>query len=301
MAAVLGSVAYLVHKMDKAQMAKEKNQQKERTSHRVTAQKHLPVFLFFSLWFAAGMVMLLQIVPLDMTVADRWFYFPIIGMLGIIGSGMQAIPGQLGLRKLWVVGAVILVSVLSLRTFVRTVDWKDNLTPYAHDYREADNNYMLAGAYATELMYAGKDDEAIVYATKSVSLHPTVVYLNILGLAYQHKQQYDEAIAAYTRGVQLAEGSSATEARTKSVSMAVYTNLPVVLLINEWYEEAVKFIRDRALQKHPDSAPSICCLRLPNTISVRSRKRLPQRRKRIHCHRVTKVRRCCIVCNTIYQ
>jgi hypothetical protein len=37
------------------------------------------VFFFFVLWFGIALVPVLNIIPLDMTMAERWLYFPIIG------------------------------------------------------------------------------------------------------------------------------------------------------------------------------------------------------------------------------
>ncbi len=49
---------------------------KNRTSEKT--------YLFFSLWFFVGLSMHLQIFPLDQTVSDHWFYFPIIGLLHVV-------------------------------------------------------------------------------------------------------------------------------------------------------------------------------------------------------------------------
>jgi hypothetical protein len=46
-------------------------------------------YLFFFVWFLTGLLMIVQIFPLDMTVADRWFYFPLVGILGMVGVGIQ--------------------------------------------------------------------------------------------------------------------------------------------------------------------------------------------------------------------
>jgi hypothetical protein len=38
---------------------------------------------FFFYWFTGSLGLVLNIFPLDMTVSERWLYFPLIGFLGL--------------------------------------------------------------------------------------------------------------------------------------------------------------------------------------------------------------------------
>jgi protein O-mannosyl-transferase len=54
--------------------------------------KLFPLFLFFSFWLIIGLGFHAQIFPLDLTVSDRWFYFPEIGLLALFGFMLTVVP-----------------------------------------------------------------------------------------------------------------------------------------------------------------------------------------------------------------
>ena len=57
-------------------------------SFRVFLRKKesLIFYTFFPFWFVIGLNASADYSRLDMTVAERWFYFPMIGLLGMIGT-----------------------------------------------------------------------------------------------------------------------------------------------------------------------------------------------------------------------
>lgn len=145
-------------------------------------------FFFFLFWFVLGLGLLLQLVPLDMTVADRWFYFPIVGVLGMVGIGLRSFQSLYRKPKgVYVTFAIILISLFSFRTFVRTIDWKDNLTLYSHD-AQLESNFLLENNYGRALFKAKRYEEAKMHLEKSVALGGLNSYLtwNNIGIVYQY-------------------------------------------------------------------------------------------------------------------
>lgn len=59
-------------------------------------KKHKPEFLkkflFFIFWFLIGLILYIQIIPLDMLIARRWLTFSLIGILGILGVTASTFP-----------------------------------------------------------------------------------------------------------------------------------------------------------------------------------------------------------------
>ncbi|MGH7203773.1 MAG: hypothetical protein ACREHC_05005, partial [Candidatus Levyibacteriota bacterium] len=126
-------------------------------------------YIFFLLWFLFGIGIHLQIVPLDMTVADRWFYVPIAGLLGMIGVAMSTIHVK-KYRKVIITVGVCIIIVLSIRAIVRNANWVDNMTLFSHDTPLIENYEMennLASFYAMQ----GKSKDALIHSQKSVALY----------------------------------------------------------------------------------------------------------------------------------
>ncbi|MGH7203052.1 MAG: glycosyltransferase family 39 protein, partial [Candidatus Levyibacteriota bacterium] len=100
--------------------------------HKNYARKYFLHYVFFVMWFLCGILLHLQIIPLDKTVAVRWFYFPIVGILGMIGVLFEAF--RVTTKNIWVLSiAFILIGLLATRTFIRTFDYRNELTLVRHD------------------------------------------------------------------------------------------------------------------------------------------------------------------------
>jgi tetratricopeptide (TPR) repeat protein len=134
------------------------------------AKEDFKIFLFFLAWFILGMAMLLQIFPLDMTVADRWMYFPIVGLLGMIGVAIKPIiTAPEKIKKICICAFVCISILLSVRTIVRNSNWQNPIMLYTHDIK-IDDNYDLEGFLGAELAFAGQYHEALKHLLKANDL-----------------------------------------------------------------------------------------------------------------------------------
>ncbi|MDD5252160.1 MAG: glycosyltransferase family 39 protein [Patescibacteria group bacterium] len=157
---------------------------------------------FFLLWLALGLLMHLQIIPIDCTVADRYFYFPFIGLLGMVGVFFQS----LRLKKTGIVACVIigsiLLAVLSARTIVRNMDWKSQTTILAHDVKVADGNYLLELLYGADLLKNNEFGEAEGHIRKAVTLYPeSAIAWSSVGAFNYLKGDYAQAKEAYRHSI----------------------------------------------------------------------------------------------------
>jgi protein O-mannosyl-transferase len=137
-------------------------------------RKQFKVYLFFTIWFLLGIGMLLQLVPLDMTVADRWMYFPMVGLLGIIGACVSAVHIKSSTLKIVMTAfAIVLIGIFSIRTMVRNTNYLDYFTLYNHDYSFDDNPFKEV-ELAKTLVRMNMYEQALPHFEKAVELDPSI-------------------------------------------------------------------------------------------------------------------------------
>jgi tetratricopeptide (TPR) repeat protein len=151
--------------------------------------------IFFSLWFLIGMSPFLQIIPLDMTVAERWFYFPMIGLLGIVGILLRSITVKGTINSRTITGlTVVIVLVFSARSVVRNINWSDAYSLFKHDINISKNSFDVENNYGYQLLEKGQLEEAIAHFKRSIELSPEFSgsYVNA-GIAYMQKGNHNNA------------------------------------------------------------------------------------------------------------
>lgn len=158
--------------------------------------KLLFTYIFYTSWFTFGLLLYLQIFPLDMTVADRWFYFPMIGLLGMIGTVLSEIIVNLTSRNILYVLIGMILCIFSIRTIVRNSDWSSAMQLYTHDSQVLDS-YEIEGNLGDEYQYLGNNKEAINHLKRSVAMLQFDTNLNNLGAIYETLGNLKEAQKYY--------------------------------------------------------------------------------------------------------
>lgn len=160
------------------------------------------VFIFFMVWFLIGLLPHLQIIPLNMTVAERWLYFPMIGLLGMLGSTIEQLKVKNEkLRIIFLSIAVIIISTFSVRSFIRVLDWRNGLILFSRDIRK-DSSFDLQNNMGVELFRIGQYKEAKKYFEISTKLAPYWwVNWNNLGAIYEREKNYQKAKEYYQKAI----------------------------------------------------------------------------------------------------
>lgn len=150
-------------------------------------RKEYTVFLFFCIWFICGLIFHLQIIPLDYTVANRWFYFPIIGLLGLFGVLFTTLyPKKILSKNILFLLLLLLIAVFSIRTIIRNTNWYNGMTIATHDLHYSPQDYSLESYLGVQYYNLGNYTEAQYHFMRSVRIAPYWdLNWNYLGEVYE--------------------------------------------------------------------------------------------------------------------
>lgn len=152
-------------------------------------KKLFSAYLFFSLWYLLGIIFHLQFIPLDAIVADRWFYFPIVGFTSILTLVIYEVYERKPIFKKGIIITLLIICLLlSVRTIVRTFDWKDELTLFSHDVKTTRPNFILHNYLATALINNEEFEKAKPYVLASINERPYYANLNNMAVIYLSEQ-----------------------------------------------------------------------------------------------------------------
>lgn len=116
-------------------------------------------FVFFFIWFFVGWIAHSQIIPLDGTVADRWFYFTMIGLLGMITSVFsERIHFS---RKYVLIFFTIILYVFGKISFERSKLWESEVDLYFNDLKSNLYSFYINNNIGLYYIDHKKYDEAI--------------------------------------------------------------------------------------------------------------------------------------------
>ena len=208
--------------------------------YKRTNPSHFKHYIFFGLWLAIGLMLHLQVIPLDATVADRWFYLPMGGALGIVGTLFQAYNINFN-HKYILTSTLIILTLLSARTIIRSFDWRNGLTLYTHDI-EVSNSYVLYNALGSELFRLKRLDEARHYITKSIEIYPSFINYSNLGTVFAYEKDYIKAKESYLKALEFGDSS------------LVYENLSFLLIGMENDLNETNLFIQSALKKYPNNS-----------------------------------------------
>ncbi len=153
---------------------------------------------FFSVWLILGLLLHLQIQPLDATVADRWFYFPMIGLVGIILIIFEKIRFKKKYFQILLLATVFILLALSLRSFLRTFDYRNEYALASHDLAFQPDNFVLQNSLGLQFQSRGNLNEAKIHFEKAIQIDPgnNMAWHN-LGFLYEQEGAKNNSQSLY--------------------------------------------------------------------------------------------------------
>ena len=180
-------------------------------------------FMFFSIWCALGLLVHLQITPLDFTTSEPWFYFSMAGVLGMIGIIYNVFLPKLRVNSLLIIG-ICLITVLGVRTYLRGFDYRSSYILDSKDVIASKDDYSAYDGVAQIYINEGKYSLAKSYTLSAINIYPTFNdYMN-LGAILTFQGNYSNAMSAYTHGINYGPDDD-----------QIYENIGLLTLVNGSY------------------------------------------------------------------
>lgn len=173
-------------------------------------------YTFFAIWVAIGIILHLQIIPLDMTVCEIWFYFTMAGVLGMTGVVLTSYEVN---QKWIIIIGVILISLFGARTFSRGFDWNNPVNLSHKDIAASPQDYDAYNVLSAYYLNKQNFSLAARYANESIKIFPSYNNYNDLGASETGLGNYAQAVNAYDSSLQY------------SNTYAVYENLGLIAVL----------------------------------------------------------------------
>lgn len=158
------------------------------------------LFGFFTVWFVIGLVLNLQIIPLDETASDTWLMISLVGFLGSVGVLVTAFPFTVP-RK-WLVATLgVIVICFGFRSALRAQDWSSSYAMALADVRQTNEDWVSDAIVADADLQEGKYESALTLAKESKSILSGSDNNLILGHLYFLEGDYPQAQTAYMASI----------------------------------------------------------------------------------------------------
>ena len=211
----------------------------------VLYSKRFPFLLTGWFWFVGTLIPVIGLVQVgDAAMADRYTYFPLIGIfiifVWITGFIIESWHVS-NLRILFF--AAIILAAFAFRTRDQLLYWQNSGTLFSHTLNVTDNNYAAENDLGTWLSAQGKVRGSMDCFRRSLLIkadNPDALYN--LGNSFAKLGNWDEAIVDYKRALKVTPDQA-----------DILSNLGLALAAKKQFDEAA-ICFESALKLNPDSA-----------------------------------------------
>jgi tetratricopeptide (TPR) repeat protein len=212
-------------------------------------------FWFFAAWLGLGLLAHLQIIPLDETVSETYLYFPIVGLLGMIGLTVSVLTPRIDSvsirtkpidrRVIIAVGSALLL-FFGLRTAVRGTNYSSQATLAYSDIGPSPDDYNALINVGDNLLDQGRNSESVVYFERSIDVFPTYAGYRDLGIGLTYDGDYAGAMATFYKALTYS-------ANDDTASSQIYEGMGKLTLVYGDFNSSKNLI-DSALSRYPQDS-----------------------------------------------
>lgn len=149
------------------------------------------------LWYLGTLIPVIGLLQVGaQSMADRYTYFPSIGIFIIIAWGLPHLLAKWRYKKTFLtISASVTLTTLLICTSIQTRHWQNTDTLFRHTLAVTKNNYFINYNYGWFLFQNGKYDESINHLNKALQIQPHMLEIhNNLGMAFLKAGDPDRAI-----------------------------------------------------------------------------------------------------------
>ncbi len=172
----------------------------------VRYSKQYPYIAVGLFWYLGTLVPVIGLIQAgSQAMADRYTYIPLIGIFIIVAWGVWDLFEKWRRRKeILAVAAVIILSILTVRTYFQVSHWKNAITVFENAVRVTEKNYTAYNNLGTAYGKKNNYDKAISSYNKALNIKPdyTAALFNI-GTAFMAKGNFDKAVSYFNRTLKI--------------------------------------------------------------------------------------------------
>ena len=209
----------------------------------VKAAQREKVVMFVALWYIVTMLPVSQIVPHHEPMAEHYLYLPFVGVALLAATGFQRLVTWPRVRPYAYAAGGVLLVLLSTRTAIRNLDWRDDMTFWEKTLETAPGS--VRARYNLGLIYDRQGDlaTAVGYYEDAIRLDPSRSHIhNNLGTAYAKLGSLTQAVTEFREAVRL-----------RPEEIETHLNLSRALRLTGSLDEAIETLQV-AVELHPESA-----------------------------------------------
>jgi tetratricopeptide (TPR) repeat protein len=170
------------------------------------AGRRAPLVAFGIGWFFAALAPVMNVVPLPgAMMGERFCYVPMIGALVALVEGLRRTLPTRGRPRALAAGAgAALMAALAVTTFVRTRDWRDNVTLFEAAARVAPESNAVRINLIREYELRGRPDLArLHWEAAAANTRAYAARYEAIAVRAEAAGERDEAVAWYLRVLRL--------------------------------------------------------------------------------------------------